>query len=151
MMTYYAIGFLVVSLLGKLIVEWLSNRPSNHKVYSVEEIEQELEAAFVERESVELWTTQEYFPLLLDKIKLVLDSGFPDSQIAALVHRVSTQRIRNYRSAVFPIRVDGVSSDMELQWLSPDKERINMLITADPRIVEVVKNEAANLPGTAVA
>ena len=141
----------IVSLAGTLLIRWLTNRPLDHKVYSPEEIEQEMKAAFVERRVVELTTTMEYLPLLFEKLSLPIEAGLPDFQIAALIHRISNQPTYYAGSGIFPVTVEGVASDLDVQWIKVSSERIQMRIEAVEAITKAVEQAATELPSTAIA
>ncbi|MEC5128304.1 hypothetical protein VSU19_16195 [Verrucomicrobiales bacterium BCK34] len=140
-----------VSIIGTLIVKWLTNRPLDHKEYSPEEMSKELESAFVARGVVELTTTIEYLPLLLEQMTASIQTGFPEAQIAALIHRISTQKTYYVRSAVFPISVDSVASDLDIQWVRSSDDRVQMRIEAVPELIQAIKQAANELPSTALA
>jgi hypothetical protein len=141
-----ALGAGSVTWIGALIVRWICNRPVDHEEYSPEELEMELEAAFVEREDFGICTTQEYLPILLEKIHQSVDVGFPESQVAAILHRAANQRPRTHRSAIFPIRIGDVFSDLELQWVRPDRDDIHLLVTAVPALINELREEAKQIP-----
>ncbi len=135
-----------VTWIVALIVRWICDRPTNHKEYSPEEMELELEAVFVGREDFGICTTQEYLPILLEKIHCSVDVGFPESQVAAILHRAANQRPRTHRNAIFPIRIGEVSSDLELQWVRPDHDDIHLLVTAVPELIDELREEAKQIP-----
>lgn len=140
-----------ISLLGTLLIKWLSNRPLDHKEYSPDEIIEELESAFVERSTAEVITTIEYLPMVFEKVSASIDTGFPDSQIAALIHRISTQKTYRVRSAVFPISINSVASDFDVQWVRPSEDKVQMRIEAVPELIRAIEQIGEVLPATAVA
>jgi len=135
-----------VTWIGSLIVRWICNRPEKHSAYTAEEIVEELETAFVERETFGICTTQEYLPILLEKIYASVDAGFPETQVAGILHRVANQQAIHPRSAIFPIRIGKVSSDLELQWVKPGGDDIHLLVIAVPEVIRELRKEAKQIP-----
>lgn len=140
----------VLSLVGAGVVRWLNDRPLKHKEYSPDEMLDELESAYAERETLEIFTTLEYLPMLFERIHLTTDLGFPEHQVAALLHRISTQRPRVIRSAIFPIEIKKVNSDIDLQWIRPSEDRVHMLVTAVPEVIKALGEEAEKLPAATI-
>lgn len=140
----------VLSLVGAGLVRWLSDRPVKHEEYSPDEMLDELENAFAERETIEIFTTLEYLPMLFERVHLTTDAGFPEHQVAALLHRISNQRPRVIRSALFPIEIKKVNSDVELQWIRPTEDRVHMLVTAVPEVIKALSEEAEKLPAATI-
>ena len=136
----------VLSMTGAALVRWLADRPSNNGDYSSDEILDELDSAFPDRASIEISTTLEYLPMLFERIHLTTDGGFPEHQVAALLHRMSNQRPKVARYAVFPIEIGKVNSDLDLKWFRISEDRIHMLVTAVPEVIQALSEEAEKLP-----
>ena len=149
-LVYFGAVALVCGM-AMLVVRWLVNRPLMHEVYSPEELVDELNEAFVERYEIQITTTLEYLPLFLEKLAAPIGTGFPEAKIAGLIHRMSNQSTYRIRSAIFPVIVDGVASDLDFQWLRVSEERVQIRVEAVAEVIAAGLKAVPELPATAMA
>ena len=102
---------------ASILVRWLVNRPEQHIEYTPEEIQREMDAAFLDRDTIRVTGLTEYAPLVLSSMSSVVDTGFDQKQRDSIIFRLENQSSCYGRSAVYPVEVEGVASDIDFQWL----------------------------------
>lgn len=130
-------------IFGWMIARWLEKRYDRGNEASSEELLDELEMAYSSRRSFEIHAPPEYLPqvfgCMLDKI----DSGFGEKHARQMLQRIES---RGPSNALYPIRVNGIRSELELQWTREGDGRIRLLVLAVPKVIRALKREAKRLP-----
>lgn len=129
---------------GWIFARWLETRYDRVNQASSEELLDELETAYgLRRSSIELRTPFEFLPrvfgCMLDKI----DSGFGEKHARQMIQRIETPGPRH---ALYPIRVNGIRSELELQWSRDADGRVRLLVLAVPNVIRALKRQAKRLP-----
>ncbi|MDQ8192672.1 hypothetical protein [Roseibacillus persicicus] len=139
----FAVGMAVAAIL----VRWLSNRPEQHIEYTPEEIGSEMDAAFVVRDTIRINGHTEYAPIILSSIRKLVDLGFGQKQEDSVIFRLENQPPDHFRSAVYPIEIDGVASDIDFQWVRDSEvDRFVLCITAVPILISAVESSSETIP-----
>ena len=80
---------------------------------SSEELLDELEMAYSSRRSIEIRTPAAQLHRVFACMVEQIDSGFGEKHARQMIQRIESQGPRN---ALYPIRVNGIRSELELQW-----------------------------------
>lgn len=117
---------------------------------SSEEILDELESAYSPRQTVRIGTQTEYLPFVFESIRETAENGFDDKQMLSLLRRIEAHRPDEVRQAVFPVEVAGKTSDLFLQWSRDAHDRIQIRITAAPKIIRALREQKKKIPKAVV-
>ncbi|WP_367870989.1 hypothetical protein [Luteolibacter sp. Populi] len=118
---------------------------------SSEEMLDELESAYSPRQTVRIHTQVEYLPFVFESIRVIAENGFDDKQMLSLLNRIETHRPHEVRQAVFPIEVAGKRSDLYLQWSRDPSDRIDLRVTAAPKIARALREQKKKIPKAVLA
>ncbi len=135
---------LLAMVLGRVLTEWLANRPEKTPEYSREEILEEMEAAFVARDILTFSVRPESVRILLQRLTESVGLGFGSQQAETLTHRMLHQQAHDYYQAAFPIEVAGQASDLEFQW-TRDEDAIQIAICAVDPVLTFATDAAADI------
>jgi hypothetical protein len=130
-------------IFGWIFARWLETRYDRGYEASSEELLDELEMAYSSRRSFEIYTPSEYLPQVFGCILEKIDSGFGEKHARQMVQRIEA---RGPSNALYPIRVNGIRSELELQWNRDAEDRIRLLVLAVPKVIRALKREAKHLP-----
>jgi len=131
---------------GWLLARWLENRYDRRSPDSSEALLDKLETARTFRHSIEIHTAADSLPRVLDCIPEHVDAGFGVRQSRRLLRRILSHGHRGIRSALFPVRIDGVPCELDFQWTRDPENRIHVLILAVPKVIRAVKRQVRKLP-----
>lgn len=129
-------------IFGWIFARWLEKRYDRGREASSEELLDELEMAYSSRRSIEIHASPAYLSQLLGCIVDKIDSGFGEKHARQMLQRIEA-RDRSY--ALYPIRVNGIRSELELQWTRDADGWIRLLVLAMPNVVRALKQEAKRL------
>ena len=113
---------------------------------SSEEMLDELESAYSPRQTVRIGTQTEYLPFVFESIREIAETGFDDKQMLSLLERIDFHRPDEVRQAVFPVVVSGKTSDLFLQWSRDASDRIQLRVTAAPKIIRALRRQKKKIP-----
>lgn len=116
-----------------------------------EEMLDELETAYSPRQTVRIHTQVEYLPFVFESIREIAENGFDDKQMLSLLERIEIHRPHEVRQAVFPIEVSGKRSDLHFQWSRDPSDRINLRVTAAPKIARALREQKKKIPKAVLA
>ncbi|NCF92345.1 MAG: hypothetical protein GWQ05_15515 [Verrucomicrobiaceae bacterium] len=147
MTTLLTISFLLVagSMFAKFLTEWLSNRPEPGSDDSPEDILAEMEAAFVQREILTFTVHTNSVGVMLHRLTEAVGLGFGTRQAETLAYRISNQPSREYFSAVYPVEVNSISSDLEFQWCREEEWTARIAICAVDDVITFATDAIADL------
>lgn len=117
---------------------------------SAEEMLDEL-STWSPRQTVRIHTQVEYLPFVFESIREITENGFDDKQMLSLLERIELHRPHEVRQAVFPIEVAGKRSDLHLRWSRDASDRIDLAITAAPKIAKALREQKKKIPRAVVA
>jgi hypothetical protein len=137
-------------ILGWFLTRHYTRRHERLGESTSEEILSELKTAFVPRKTVEVRTQTEYLPFLFECVLENVDAGFEAKQVRLLLERIQIDKPGDARNAVFPVTVDGVSSDLDFQWARDRQDRIQIFILADPKVARALKRHSRTIPSAAL-
>ena len=138
-------------LLGWLIRRRLVREYERLGESTSEEILDELETAYSPRQTVRIHTQVEYLPFVFESIREIAENGFDDKQMLSLLKRIEIHRPHEVRQAVFPIEVSGKRSDLYFQWSRDPNDRINLRVTAAPKIARALREQKKKIPKAVLA
>jgi hypothetical protein len=113
---------------------------------SSEEMLGELETAYAVRQTVRIGTQTEYLPFVFESIREIAENGFDDKQMLSLLERIEYHRPHEVRQAVFPVEVAGKRSDLFLKWSRDASDRIELRVTAAPKIIRALREQKKKIP-----
>ncbi|QJE96792.1 hypothetical protein [Luteolibacter luteus] len=113
---------------------------------SSEEMLDELENAYAVRQTIRIGTQTEYLPFVFESIRELAENGFDDKQMLSLLERIEYHRPHEVRQAVFPIEVAGKRSDLFLKWSRDASDRIELRVTAAPKIIRALRDQKKKIP-----
>jgi hypothetical protein len=153
--TFLGIGMLaiwwLVVLLGWLMRRRMETEYERMGESSAEEMLDELETAYSPRQTVRIGTQTEYLPFVFESIREIAENGFDDKQMLSLLKRIEFHRPHEVRQAVFPIEVAGKTSDLHLRWSRDASDRIELRVTAAPKIIRALRAQRKKIPKAALA
>ncbi|WP_035612210.1 hypothetical protein [Haloferula sp. BvORR071] len=130
-----------------LLAGWLLARSLERRSRgSSEEILDELELAYTPRRGIEIRTQSEYLPYVFGCILENVDSGFEDKQVKHLLDRIEEQRPNGSKNALFPVKVSGVRSEIDLQWSRDNEDRVRIFVLAAPKVIRALKKQVRTIP-----
>jgi hypothetical protein len=103
------------------------------------------------RQTVRIHTQVEYLPFVFESIREIAENGFDDKQMLSLLERIEIHRPHEVRQAVFPVEVAGKRSDLHLQWSRDPSDRIDLRITAAPKIARALREQKKKIPKAVMA
>jgi hypothetical protein len=130
-------------IFGWIFARWLESQYDRGYEASSEELLDELEMAYSSRRSFEIYTASEYLPQVFGCMLEKIDSGFREKHARHMVQRIEA---RGPSTALYPVRVNGIRSELELQWSHDSEDRIRLLVLAVPTVIRALKREAKRLP-----
>jgi hypothetical protein len=77
-----------------------------------------------------------------------IDSGFGEKHARQMVQRVEAQGPRN---AIYPVRVNGVRSELEFQWSRDFDGDVRLVVLAVPKVIRALKRYSKGQPRLAGA
>lgn len=113
---------------------------------SSEEMLDELESAYSPRQTIRIGTQTEYLPFVFESIRVIAENGFDDKQMHSLLERIEYHRPHEVRQALFPVEVAGKRSDLFLQWSRDASDRIQLRVTAAPKIIRALRDQKRKIP-----
>ncbi len=128
---------------GWLIARWLERRYDRGNKASSEELLDELEMAYSSRRSFEVRIPPPLLPEVFDCMVEQIDSGFGEKHARQMVQRIESQGPRN---ALYPIRVNGVRTELELQWNRDAMGNVRLVVLAVPKVIRALKRFSKELP-----
>jgi len=131
---------------GWILARALEKRFDRGNKSSSEEILDELELAYTPRRGIEIRTQTEYLPFVFGCILENVDSGFEDKQVRTLLGRIGEQPSHSTRNALYPVRVSGVRSEIDLQWSRDSEDRVRLFVLAAPKVIRALKKQAKTIP-----
>lgn len=134
-----------------LIAGWILARILERRYYrgrqgSSEEILDELELAYTPRRGIEIRTQSEYLPYVFGCIVENVDSGFEKKQVRTLLDRIQEPRPNGAKNALFPVRVSGVRSEIDLQWSRDNGNQVRLFVLAAPKVIRALKRQVKTIP-----
>ncbi|MCW1915197.1 hypothetical protein OJ996_16540 [Luteolibacter sp. GHJ8] len=133
-----------------LIAGWILARILERRYYrghgSSEEILDELELAYTPRRGIEIRTQSEYLPYVFGCIVENVDSGFEEKQVRNLLDRIEEPRPNAAKNALFPVKVSGVRSEIDLQWSRDNENRVRIFVLAAPKVIRALKKQVKSIP-----
>lgn len=111
-----------------------------------EEMLNELRYGFIHRRQIVVRTQTEYLPFLIERIRESIDRGLGDEQVKSLLERIDLHKPHTRQKAMFPIECEGISSDLVLEWVRDDADRIELTVWAVKPVARAVKRFAAGIP-----
>lgn len=152
--TFFAVAMLaiwwLVVLLGWLMRRRMETEYERMGESSAEEMLDELETAYSPRQTVRIGTQTEYLPFVFESIREIAENGFDDKQMLSLLKRIEFHRPHEVRQAVFPIEVAGKTSDLHLRWSRDASDRIELRVTAAPKIIRALRAQKKKIPKAAL-
>jgi len=130
-----------------LVAGWLLARHlERRRRTSSEEILDGLELAYTPRRGIEIRTQTEYLPYVFGCILENVDSGFEDKQVKHLLDRIEEQRPHASKNALFPVKVSGVRSEIDLKWSRDSKDGVRLFVLAAPKVIRALKKQVKAIP-----
>lgn len=121
---------------GWLVARWLERHYDRANKASSEELLDELEMAYTSRRSFEVRVAPQYLPQVFDCMVEQIDSGFGEKHARQMVQRIESQGPRN---ALYPIRVNGIRTELELQWNRDAGGHVRLVVLAVPKVIRALK------------
>ena len=110
-----------------------------------EDILAEMEAAFVQREILTFTVHTNSVGVMLHRLTEAVGLGFGTRQAETLAYRISNQHSLEYFSAVYPVEVNGISSDLEFQWCREEERTARIAICAVDDVISFATDAIADL------
>lgn len=126
-------------IFGWLIARWLERRYDRGSKASSEELLDELEMAYSSRRSIEIRTPAGHLQKLFGCMVEQIDSGFGEKHARQMVQRIESQGPRN---ALYPIRVNGIRSELEFQWSRDEHGGVRLVVLAVPKVIRALKRSS---------
>ena len=130
-------------IFGWIVARWLEKRYDRGNKAGSEEILDGLEMAYSSRRSIEIHTFPEYLPQVFECMLGKIDSGFGEKHARQMLQRIEAKGLSN---ALYPIRVNGIRTELELQWTWHADGRIRLVVLAVPNVIRALKREVRRLP-----
>jgi hypothetical protein len=148
--TFLIAGVLIVWPLALGLIWWMRRRCAQKLdrlgECSSEEMLEELDAAYAPQGGITIRTQTEYLPFVVEAIREQIDRGLDDEKVRMLIERIDHQRPNLERHAVFPVEVDGDTSNLALQWVRDPQDRIELKVRAAPSIIRALRNHKKQIP-----
>ena len=128
---------------GWLIAHWLERRYDRVNKASSEELLDELEMAYSSRRSFEVRVLPQLLPQLFDCMVEQIDSGFGEKHARQMVQRIGSHGPRN---ALYPVRVNGIRTELELQWNRDSGGHVRLVVLAVPKVIRALKRFTKERP-----
>lgn len=147
---YYVLPAIVGAglIFGWIFARWLERRFDRRSKASSEELLDELEMAYSSRRSFEIYTAPQHLSQVFGCMLGNIDSGFGEKHARQMQQRIEA---RGPSTALYPIRVNGIRSELEFQWTCDGEGGIRLLVLAVPKVIRALKREAKRLPRPFVA
>jgi hypothetical protein len=82
---------------------------------------------------------------MLHRLTEAVGLGFGTRQAETLAYRISNQHSLEYFSAVYPVEVNGISSDLEFQWCREEERTARIAICAVDDVISFATDAIADL------
>ncbi|MEM1083277.1 MAG: hypothetical protein AAGI48_04085 [Verrucomicrobiota bacterium] len=144
---YGVVGAWVLALAGILIMRrYYSRKLEQLGESSTEEMIEELSTSYTPSARVRILTQTEYLPFILETVRENIDSGLDDLRVQTLLERVDNHHAGDERKAVFPVDVEGQTSDLRLCWMRDEHDRIDLTVRGAPNIIEALREQKRRIP-----
>lgn len=114
-------------------------------MHSQEEILDEIDRAFVDRDVLSFAINLDSVPVLLHRLTESVGLGFGAKQADALAYRVCHQHANEFYHATYPVEVSGVPSDLEFQWCREDDRTVRIAVCAVSEVVNYATDAVGDL------
>jgi hypothetical protein len=131
--------FIFVTIVTRLVIHYLTNRPDPAPLHSTQELVDEMEEAFVDRSSVSFDLTAQMVRPFFSRLREAVAIGFTERQMRTLVKRIESQIPLEMQVASYAVEASGVPSDMEFQWCRLEDGITRLAIAATDDILAVAK------------
>ena len=128
-------------ILGWIIARWLERRFDRNRSTTSDELLDELETAFTPRRSLEVRLPPDRLKACLDCVAAHVESCFGPRQVRLLHRRLAALRDAAIHHAYFPVKVNGVRTNLDLQWSRDADGRVRLLVLAVPKIIRELKKQ----------
>jgi len=129
-------------LCGWIFARWLERRFDRSRSASSEELLDELETASTPRRSFEVRVRPDHVKAVLSCLVEQVDSGFGARHARHLLGRILSLRDHTVRHTWYAVKVNGIRTNLDLQWSRDPEGRIRLLVLAVPKIVRELKKQA---------
>lgn len=129
-------------LFGWILARWLEGRFDRSRSASSEELLDELETACTPRRSFEIRVWPDHLKPFLSCIAEQVGSGFSPRHARHLLGRILSLRDHTVRHTWYAVKVNGIRTNLDLQWSRDPDGRIRLLVLAVPKIVRELKKQA---------
>ena len=102
----------------------------------------ELETACTPRRSFEVRVRPDHLKPFLACVAAHVDSGFSARHARHLLGRIQSLRDYTVRHTWYSVKVNGIRTNLDLQWSRDPDGRIRLLVLAVPKIVRELKKQA---------
>lgn len=123
-------------IFGWIVARWLERRYDRGSKASSEELLDELEMAYSSRRSIEIRTPAEQLHKVFGCMVEQIDSGFGEKHARQMVQRIESQGPRN---ALYPVRINGIRTELELQWNRDPDGGVRLVVLAVPKVIRALK------------
>jgi hypothetical protein len=123
-------------IFGWICARWMERRYDRGGKASSEELLDELEMAYSSRRSIEIRTPAAQLHRVFACMVEQIDSGFGEKHARQMIQRIESQGPRN---ALYPIRVNGIRSELELQWNRDADGGVRLVVLAVPKVIRALK------------
>ncbi len=127
---------------GWILARWLEKRYDRSTMASSEELLDGLEMAYAPRRSIELHVPPHQLPRVFECLLEHLDSGFSERHARQLIGRIEAHHSRSMRHVFFPVKVNGIRTDLDLHWSRDADDRVRLLVLAVPKVIRALKQQA---------
>ncbi|MEK7953388.1 hypothetical protein [Luteolibacter soli] len=129
-------------LFGWIIARWLERHFDRSRGASSEELLDELETACTPRRSFEVRVRPDLLKPFLSCVADEVDSGFSPRHARHLLGRILSLRDHVVRHTWYAVKVNGIRTNLDLQWSRDPDGRIRLLVLAVPKIIRALKKQA---------
>ena len=136
-------------LFGWMFARWLERRFDRRHSASSEELLDELETACTPRRSFEIRVRPDRVKPFLSCVAEQVESGFSPRHARHLLGRILSLRDHSVRHTWYAVKVNGIRTNLDLQWSRDPDDRIRLLVLAVPKIIRELKKQA-KVPAPAV-
>lgn len=149
---YGVVGAWVLALAGILIMRrYYSRKFEQLGEASTEEMIDELSSSYTPSARVRIRTQTEYLPFILETVRENIDSGLDDLRVQVLLERVENHHPGDERKAVFPVEVEGITSDLRLRWTRDAQDRIDLTVRGTPVIIHALREQKRRIPKAVIS
>ncbi|MCW1922438.1 hypothetical protein OKA05_07720 [Luteolibacter arcticus] len=127
---------------GWIFARWLERRLDRSRNSSSEELLDELETACTPRRSFEIRVRPDHLKPFLSCVAEQVESGFSVRHARHLLGRILSLRDHMVRHTWYSVKVNGIRTNLDLQWSRDSDGRIRLLVLAVPKIIRELKKQA---------